>query len=311
MKKKNRRRINNSSKHLKFFLQENDNFFIGLLFEDYLKCENLNLYKLPSQFLENKTIVPEAKGPVTKVNIKGKFIRKQPEEKTTKQVHIKYFKKDGTQIEYDRNYNVYIKELLHKYNLSLTFLTNKHGQKIVTTDKLDYKDDPKNNIKNTHVINLFCEIFNDFEVFNSELEPAIHFNKKFEMDLLPKGTLNDDNLKELTEFAGRYTKNKEVQMAFQKRLHILKQFNPDIRGKGPSNFFGYIVFGFSELNIIVLETMYSGNATYIFNLTDYESNIIKDKQSVLKDKTMIARFYHYDNWESRIKAYLNKLKNKK
>ena len=91
-------------------------------------------------------------------------------------------------------------------------------------------------------------------------------------------------------------------------MHILKEYEPDIRGKGPSNFFGYIVFGFTDLDIVILETMYSDNATYIFKASDYEQNAIKDKQTVLTNKIMLKRFYHYDNWEQKIRTYLEGLR---
>lgn len=305
-------RIQNANKYLPFFLHENESFHVGLLFEDFIKSPDLKKYSLADRFVPNTNIIPTANGATTRNNINGKYVRKYPEEKTTKRVHIKYKRKDGTPVEFNRDYNVYVKILHHKYNTPLYYKTNKHGQQVIVSEKLVYDDSPENIQKNTHIINIFCEISNDFEIFNSELEPAIHFNKKFEEDILPQGTLsNDDTFKELTEFAGRYTKNNDEKKAFQKRLHILKEYEPDIRGKGPSNFFGYIVFGFTDLDIVVLETMYSDNATYIFKASDYEQNAIKDKQTVLTNKIMLRRFYHYDNWEQQIRTYMEELKKKR
>lgn len=309
--KQKRTRILNANKYLPFFLQEEDNFYVGLLFEDFITSSDLKKYNLTEKFSESLSIVPLAKGSTTKSNINGKFIRKQPEELTTKRIHIGYKRKDGTRVEFDRDYHVYVKILQHKYNIALNYRTNKHGQKVVVSELLHFDDRPETIQKNTHVINVFCEISNDFEIFNSELEPAIHFNKKFDEDILPHGTLSDEQVfDELTVFASRYTKNKDEQKAFQKRLQILKEFEPDIRGKGPANFFGYIVFGFTDLDIIILETMYSDNATYIFKSSDFENNIIKDKQTVLKDKLMLKRIYHYDNWENRIKKFMTDIKKK-
>lgn len=307
--KHKRKRIQNANKYLPFFLQEDDEFYVGLLFEDFINSTDLKKYKLPSNFTNNLQVTPAPKASVTKNNVNGKYVRKYPEEKTTRRVHISYNRKDGTHVEFDRNFNVFVKILQHKYDISLTYKTNRHGQKVVVSNKLTYDTTPENIQKNTHVINIFCEISNDFEIFNTEFEPAIHFNKKFEDDILPQGSLEDDStINELTEFAGKYTRNTEENKAFQKRLHILKEYKPDIRGKGPSNFFGYIVFGFSDLGIVILETMYADNATYIFNASDYEANAIKDKQTVLKNKTMLKRIYHYNDWENRIREYLESLK---
>lgn len=309
--KQKKTRIQNANRYLPFFLYENESFHIGLLFEDFIKCSALKKYNLPSDFVSNINIIPTANGVATRNNVNGKYVRKYPEEKTTKRVHIKYTRKDGTRVEFNRDFNVYVKTLQHKYNAPLYYKINKHGQKVVVSEKLVYDDSPENIQKNTHIMNIFCEIFNDFEVFNLELEPALHFNKRFEEDILPQGILKDDNIfNELTEFAGRYTKNNDEKKAFQRRLHILKEYEPDIRGKGPSNFFGYIVFGFTDLDIVVLETMYSDNATYIFSARDYEKNALKDKQTVLSNKIMLKRLYHNDNWEQQIRMYFDKLKEK-
>lgn len=308
--KQKKTRIRNANKFLPFFLKENESFHVGLLFEDFLKNGNLQKYGFPTNFSEGIKLIPAPIGPTTKANIQGKYVRKSPEEKVDKKVHIDYFRrKDGAHIAYDRYYHVYVKELVHKFNMALHLKTNKHGQRVVVSEPLIYNNDPSNIMKNTHIMNLFYEICRDCEIFNADLEPAIHFNKRFEIELLPHGSLSDKKIQdELLHFASRYTKNEEEQKAFQKRLHILMNYNPDLRGKGPNNFFGYLVFGFTNFNIVILETMYSGNATYVFRMQDYEQNVIQDKQSVLDNKLMIRRFYHHDDWEAKITSYLDNLK---
>ena len=286
-------RILNSSKYLSAFLDEGEAFYVGILYEDYINSPYLDKYGLPKDFVDDATFIPKARKSASKNNVNGKFVRKQPEEKVTNTKHIEYTTKDGTHVSYYRDFHIYAKVLLHKYNMQFTFKTNIHGQKIV--------------VSSTPLVYINCEIFNDFEIFTSKLEPAIHFNKRFDMELLPKGTLNEaENFDEVVRISSHYVKDNQEQKAFQKRLHILKEYEPDIRGKGPNNFFGYIVFGFSNLDIILLETMYSENATYVFKLSDYETNIIRDKQSVQREKLMIERFYHDANWETRIRRFLNK-----
>lgn len=154
---------------------------------------------------------------------------------------------------------------------------------------------------------MFCEIFNDFEVYDKDLNPAIHFNTKFDQLILPAGTLDDNSFEELIEMNKRFTKDEEKQKAFQKRLQILKSFNPDIRGKGPAGFLGYLVFGFSDIDIVILENMYAGNATYVFTTKNFENNIISDKQTVLNQKLNEKRFFHDNNWEKQISIYMEKL----
>jgi hypothetical protein len=308
-----KRRIMNSEKILSGFLKEGDDFHIGLLYEDFMSSPNLQKFKIPTTFNALVEVIPAPVGSVTKSNVKGKFIRKQPEEKVTKTVEIKYTrKKDGAKIQYKRDFNVYAQVLQHKYNIPLKFETNNHGQKLVVSPLLKFENDTQSVIKNTHVINMFCEIFNDFEVYSNKLEPSLKFNKQFESELLPKGKLTDvENFNDIVEVANRYTRNEKEAVAFIERLNVIQEYSPDILGKGPSGFFGYIVFGFTELDIVILESMYLGNATYVFETKDYESNVILDKQNVIKNNLAKSRFFHHDNWEKNIRRYLTKLKKSK
>lgn len=312
MKKPFRKRIRNINNHLQFYLQENEKFRIGLMFEDYLNSPLLDLYGLPKIFPKNLYVTPKSKGSVTRANINGKYGRKQPEEKETVIRHIDYIRrKDGTHISYNREYNIYKKVLLHKYNIGFNFIINQHNQKLVVSDELIYSNDHTHLLKNTHIINMFCEIFNDFEIYDKNLNPAIHFNTKFDKIILPSGTLdNIYNFKDLIEIGGRFTKNDADKKAYQKRLEILQEYKPDIRGKGPNGFFGYIVFGFSEFNIILLETMYAGNATYVFSKENFENEVIQDKQTVLTNKLHLKRFFHHDNWERKLRKFMNTLSDK-
>lgn len=309
MKNLYKKRIRGIDKYLEFYLTENEEYYIGLLFEDYLNSPLLDMYGLPKTFEEDQNRVPSQKGSVTRVNQKGKFIRKSPEEKEIVIRHIDYVRKrDRVRVQYNRKYNIYVKELLHKYNVGFNFLTNEHGQQIVVSDKLYYSK--KDSLKGTHIANMFNEIFNDFEVFDNKLNPAIHFNTKFDEIILPSGKLdNSNNLDELIEIGGRFSSNEQDNKAYQKRLKVLKDYNPDIRGKGSNGFYGYIVFGFSDLDIVILETMYAGNATYVFSSQNFEEHVVKDKQTVLQNKLHKARFFHHNNWELSLKNYMNNLIN--
>ncbi len=308
MSKEKKFRILKSENHLSAFLEEGASFYIGLLLEDFLKSPNLSRYGLPrdpSAF--PKTFIPAPRGSATKANIKGKYVRKQPEEKTDKKVHIKYTRKDGIKIEYDRIFHVYVKMLLHLYNIELSLRENSHGQKIVVSPRLRFENTSASNTKNTHVINMFCEVFNDFEVFTDALEPAIPFNKQFDQELLPQGKLADaGNFDELVQVAGRVLRNEKETRAFHERLKVIQEYNPDILGKGSKGFLGYIVFGFTDKGIVILESMYHGNATYVFDVNDYEEKIVKDKQVILNGHLAKRRFFHHENWEPRIRAYLSR-----
>ena len=309
MGKSFRRRIRNINPQLACFIKEGEKFHVGLLFENYLECPNLDKYNLPKSFGETK-LLPSAKGTVTKANTKGKFVRKQPEEKHTVIKHISYYRKnDRVHVSYNREFNIYKKIKLHQFEMNLIFAVNQHGQEVVVSEPLTYQNTDTDVLKNTHAANLFNEIFGDFEIFDDKLNPAIHFNTKFDQVILPKGTLSNPlTLNEILDIGARFSNNDSANKAFQSRIKTLTRYKPDIRGKGPEGFYGYLVFGFADLGIVILETMYAGNATYVFAMDTFENNIIKDKQTVLGQKLHLKRFVHHDEWTNKIQAYLDELK---
>ncbi|PKQ60573.1 hypothetical protein BZG01_20845 [Labilibaculum manganireducens] len=300
------KRINNSNRHLRNLLSEDEHFYVGLLFEDYSKCLHLSKYNLPIDFIEGNSIIPKSIGSATKQNARGKYIRSTPEEKESHRVHINYFHKAwGIQMNYYRNYERFIKELLHKHNMAITFETNENGQQLVLSPLLTYKKGEE--IKNTHAINIFCEIFGDFEIIKSDKSPAIPLGRTLSVPILPSGNLSDSEVKQkIAEFSKAYSKNDKEHNAFIDRMLTLENLNLKVLAKGPVGMKGYIAFGSDNLNFIIVETVQINNATYIFNKEDYEDVIILDKQTVLYNKLEKRRFYHLDNWKTNITKYVNK-----
>jgi hypothetical protein len=301
-------RIIKSESLLSQFLRPGEDFYIGILWEDYLKNVDLQKYGLPTTFVNGQEMVPKAKGGATKANKSGKFKRKQPEEKTTRTIEISFINKHGTHVHYFRDFDVYVRELVHQFDMKFICRVNEHDQKIVASPVLTYTDQSDTNLMNTHAINLFGEVFGEFEIFDANLNPALKFNKRYSYDFLPKGELNKgENTKDVLLTVERYLKDPVESAAFAKRLFVIKEFDPDLRGRGPGGFFGYIVFGFSSKQIVILESMYHGRATYVFDAKNYEEIIIKDKQEIIQNKLMKERFIHNDKWESTIRAYLQSL----
>lgn len=299
-----RKRILKSERFLEALLAKNDNFYVGLLLEDVLKSSNLVKYDIPTTFKDGLEFMPKAKGTTTRANKVGKFVRKEPNEWTIKTTHIRYRNKRGRLIEFDRNFNVYVKVLKHKYEIELSYATNEHGERMLVSPLLAFEQTDSSNTKNTHVINLFLEMFGDFEIYNSNLEPALAFTHKYEFDILPKGTMDDSDIVYLTEGARRFVRKEEEVKAYQKRLQILNEYSPEIVGKGNNGFWGYIVFGFKKGNIVLLESMYNKNATYVFDIETFESLIAKNKQDVLTHRLAKFRFMHNKNWEKKIRRFL-------
>lgn len=302
-----RRRIRNINKELQFYVKLESKFRIGIPYELYTQSNLIKLYGLPKDFISGQKSTPLAKGSVSKANLNGKFKRKQPPEKTVITRHISYIRKrDGHQIEFDRDYNVFVKELVHKFQVGFNFVINHNDEKIVVSDELTYNENVNSIVKNTHIANLFNEIFGEFEIYTEQLMPAIHFNKRFDKVILPSGELsNEYNFESLVEIGNNLINNEEHKRKFKDRLKIINQFTPKIIGKGPNGFNGYIAFEFPDLGIVILECILFGNATYIFKIENFEAEIFLDKQTVRKNKNYLKILNHNDNWRREIINFLN------
>jgi len=292
-------------------LKPNEKFHFGLFYDEYIKSDKLDIYGLPKTFDSDLSIVPLPEGSTTKKNKNGILIRQQPEEKITIKKHIHYIRqRDRKSVEYDREYTVFKKVLAYNYNSPFYFCTNLHNQEVVISELLIFDKTPESNEKIKHIINMFIEIFNTFEILTEKLEYAVAWTENYNDELLRKGTIaNIKDYDELIEYVRTETKSEKETQAFHERIQVLKNYNPDILGRGAKGFSGYIVFGFSKRNYIILESMYYSNATYIFDIKDYATHIIKDKQTILSEKLAIKKINHTSKWETEIAQFLTDIKN--
>lgn len=284
-----------------------ETFRIGIPFEQAAKNVDFKKFGINSTFEDGRVQVPTPAGPKTRTNVKGIYARAQPEVKEDVLKHIKYNdKKTGRKVEFDRTYHIYKKELVDKLGLGFHFMTDGDGAEFIASDLLTFDDEVNNSKKNTHVINLFLEVFGAYEVLRPNLEYYIKAEIPFDEDILPSGTLADErNFERFVEYAEKHI-SKADRKPLIDRVNVLKEFNPVIR-KTAGGFNGYIAFVFEEKGIVAAESIKKNQATYFFDEDGYEDNLIKDKQEVLRDKLMIKRLYHTqdDAWEKKVRRFLN------
>jgi hypothetical protein len=298
-------RIQNAYNYLTGFFTDGEQFYACIPFDEYLESSNLNKYKLPKQFEEGEKFVPSPVGSNTKYNIRGKFVRKQPEEKIIEKVHIKYTRKDGTKVEYDRDFNKYIKVLQHKFEVPFMFKTNRHNEKFVITPISVISNNFHTNLLNTHAINIFLEIFSTYEVLTDKLELPLRFTRKYDFELLPKGNFDNEQIEHLVNIFDKFNNDPKERVAMHKRLKLIADLNPSGGiEKGKNGFKGYIAFKFPEKGIAIVESMYKDQATYIFDINECDELIQKDKQTILSKSLQKDWVFHRENWEERIKKWL-------
>lgn len=301
--RKGKVRIIKSENILSELVTLGESFRIGLPLKDAITAESFKIFGLNENFEESKTQIPKGVGARTRANLKGLIVRKQPEEKEEIKKKIKYTKKDKTKVEYTRVFNVYKKEMLDKLNISFTFLKDEEGTEFIASDVLTFDDDYINSKKNTHIINMFLEVFKNYEILRENLEYYIKGEISFDNEILPSGTLTDPrNFDSLVEAAERHITEAD-KVPLINRLNVFKEFGPVIRkGRGYN---GYVALVFEEKGLVAAESIKRDNATYFFRLADYEDNIMKNKQEVISGKMMLKRCFHTDDWEKTVRRYLN------
>lgn len=303
---KGRTRVLNIEKELLELVNVGETFRIGVYFDQNLVDRvDLAKYGIDTTFTEGLSQVPKPLKATTKANVKGKYVRKQPEEKTEIEKHIAYTRrKDGVKVEYNRVYNIYKKVLLHQFNAPITFEKDEDGTELLLSPLLLFNRTVEENEKCKHVINVFLEVFQDYDLFREDLNPFFKFEKDFDKEILPSGTLSEARtVNDLVSLVERHAGTEEAQF-FSGRLDVFKEFNAIVKA-GSKGINGYLTFEFEGKNIIVAESIRKNNATYVFNKLGYKEEVMYDKQDVRKNKRSIKILNHLDNWEQNIRRFLN------
>lgn len=79
--------------------------------------------------------------------------------------------------------------------------------------------------------------------------------------------------------------------------------SPNFCVLGSQNFWGYVVYGFTALNLFIFECNEINNATYIFR-GDWEVASKLTKTEVLSRYIQEARIYHSDKWYANIRKLI-------
>lgn len=305
MSNKGRTRVVNAHNAVSNLVPYGENFRIGLAFDDDLiKSTDLDKFGLAKIFDENISQLPKAAGARSRANRKGHWVRKHPPEKTELKRHIKYKTKRGDTVEYDRVYNIYKKILIDKLGIELAFVNHDTAGHLIASPLLMNDDEQKNQVINAHVINLFLEIFKDFEILRENYEYYFKAEEEFNDVILPEGSLTDPRI--FGDFVNVVSaQNKEADREPTiKRLDVFKEFKAVLKtGKGIN---GYAIIEFEDKDIVAAESLKHGHATYFFNKKDYEETVVNNKQNVINNELAIRRFYHTDGWERNVRGFINK-----
>ncbi|WP_333620781.1 hypothetical protein [Sphingobacterium multivorum] len=300
-------RVINALPHLQGLLSEGDNFIIGFGIKS-LSTEAIHNRDLSELIKGNidDLLVRGRKGAL-KENIIGKYVRKQPENKQTVNKHIKYTRKDGRLIEYDRVFEVWEKEMLHKFGLKLYKGHSPQDEVILYFPImiLDSKDELLL-LRAKAAMNIASILGGYFQIYDTNLEPVLKVTGTLNRKILAKGIGGISNKLEQIQkefFGGTHTTNNSGNSY---RFSVLKEYSVTDIYDGEGGFNEYFHFEFAADNIVLLENLRSGNATYIFDLSKYDRDFVLDKSNAKQHPAFLKRVVHHnlENWRTILSRYL-------
>jgi tetratricopeptide (TPR) repeat protein len=87
------------------------------------------------------------------------------------------------------------------------------------------------------------------------------------------------------------------------RLKFLADLNPSFTAVGREGFSGYVLFGFEDKGIYVLESPLYGNATYVLD-GDWKTLSRRSKAELLRRHLHRDRIIHTKSWQQRIRSWV-------
>lgn len=294
------RRIRNVENHLSG-IDEGSNFYIGLTnLDNYI--DRLNQIGFGQEVGLGQQILPDIIGPISRFNANGKYrlLRELPKETCFRESYITdwHGNHHTVYIEYQR----YQREMIEAPSIELTIASDANNKSILLSPLLINKPENYQTIK--HVINLFLEIFGECETLYEDLISAFNIPVlKLNWNVLPQGNQTWKNIEPaLDEIINRATTRKRVIV--KNRITKISEFDLNFVAIGNAGFKGYIVFGFKNKNFFVLESIYSGNATYVLD-QDWEELSQLSKGQILSQNLHEKRIIHSPNWINEVDNLLN------
>lgn len=160
---------------------------------------------------------------------------------------------------------------------------------------------PQNTQKLVNTVNMLLGLFGECTIdFEESTKPI----KKIcvNWDILPPGQYPWEHIKKRVEEITKHdTKTQKVMML--RNCESIYNANPDFVAYGRSGFKGYVVFGFTEKNTYVLESIFPNNATYVLD-GNWEEISKLSKAEILSQSLHKARIIHSESWQKSFKKIM-------
>lgn len=250
-----------------------------------------------------ETILPTAVGPVSRFNAEGRYeIHKdQPMETAYRQAEWKWEEFRGP---YDRTeqsrivdipYERYPRTFIPPPSVELSVKQFRGGDAVLVGPAIEFTEARDGEL--IHLINLFLELFGECHLFKQDLTPIIEPKLvRVNWVVLPQGRMPWEQLqRHLRPIIEKQPGGN--QTVIDKRHEAISAFGPEFVAVGRGGFDGYVIFGFPQKSLYVLESTEVNNATYVLD-RDWEELSTMTKAELLNNNLHKERLIHRENWFS-------------
>jgi hypothetical protein len=296
-----KKRIKKSDKYLAH-IAEGNTAYIGLPITDAIasRLKECGFNKVTA----GETLIPSPKiGNISRFNANGREVaqRDLPKETVYRQQYREWEDWHGTKHSrtVDIPYKRYPRKLIPAPWVSLTIIQADDKQFVISGEAIVKGQTSEIDI--LHQINLMLEIFKSVEILQENLERyEIPQVERLDWDILPMGNMPWEQFKsKLNPLMEKASKGKKILIT--ERLETVSKYNPDFHAIGANGYRGYVIFGFTELNLYIFETAEYGNATYIFE-GNWKTLSRMTKAEIVAGNFHKHRFIHLEGWVNQIKS---------
>ena len=295
-------RIRNVWNYLDLF-EDNEEFYISI---SDLETHKKRLVQIgfTAGLSVGEQVLPRPVGSISYYNAEGKNIVRKDLRMETVSRQVYWTWQDWGENEHskivDVPYKRYPREFIEPPSEELQ-IAEKDGMKLLLSRSLIKVKSNEEDIK--HLINLYLEIFGECDLLKKDLVPPVKPSIiRLNWDILPPGKYPWDKVKVTIQNIIKEQPGGN-QPVIRYRIRTITKFNPDFMAIGRGGFNNYMVFGFKDKNIFVLESAREGNATYIFS-NNWEELSKLTKREILSEELQEDRIIHKRGWANKIKKLL-------
>lgn len=288
-----------SLESIKTFLRKYDEVIIATTINENNK-PLLEKIGFTSSLQTGETVLPSKVGPVSIFNAEGRYIKQKDKPMETvyrvtewkwNEWHGPYRveKTDFRNVPYKRYPRIFITPP----SIELT-ISNNQNEKLLLSPKIKVADE----ITLMHTINLFLEIFGLCQFLDPNMQKIESELRRLNWTILPQGKMPWSSLKKAVEKIIEETP-KGNRSYLEHRLEYINKHGPDFTAVGEAGFHGYIIMGFTDKNLYILESPFYGNATYILE-NEWEELSKKTKAEIINNDLCKYRLIHKEGWDSEL-----------